>query len=302
MSKLLKSVIVGSLIAGVSAAAYVFFSSNTVAVLEPQGDIAMQQRDLIYIVTILMLIVVIPVFILTFLFAWRYRASNKTATYKPDWDSNKLYELLWWGIPLIIIAVISTIIWISSHRLDPYRPLDSSKPALEVQVVALEWKWLFVYPDQQIASVNFLQIPEDTPINFRITADAPMNSFWIPQLGGQVYAMAGMETKLHLIANSPGDYRGSSANLSGEGFAGMKFTVRATSQSEFERWVSGVKKNSGSLTFGKYKSLAEPSQNVPIVTYGKVDHDLYATIIMKYMPSSDNAAVTEEPNQKNIEH
>src|SRR5688572_21939694 len=170
-----------------------------VAVLEPAGSIAERQRGLIIFASLLSLIVVVPVFALTFYIAWKYRASNKKAKYTPDWDHHTGIEALWWAIPLALITILSVITYKTSHELDPFRPIASDKKPLTVQVVALQWKWLFIYPEQNIASVNFVQFPEDRPVNFQITSDAPMNSFWIPQLGGQMYAMSGMNTKLHLI-------------------------------------------------------------------------------------------------------
>jgi len=189
------------------------------AVLDPKGVIATQQRDLMKKVLLLMFIVTIPVFALTAFIVWRYR-EGKDAAYKPDWDHNRLAETIWWGIPLVIILLISGLTWTSSHKLDPFRKIEASNSEpIKIQVVALDWKWLFIYPKYNIATVNMAQIPEDTPIDFEVTADAPMNSFWIPQLGGQIYAMSGMATHLNLMADQPGEYRGSSANLSGEGFA-----------------------------------------------------------------------------------
>lgn len=254
-----------------------------IAVLNPKGTIGQQQYDLIIISTLLMLIVVIPVFVLTFFIVWKYRASNTKAKYTPDWDSNRKLEAIWWGLPLLIIALLSVIIWKSSHDLDPYKPLASTTKPLTIQVVALDWKWLFLYPEQGVASVNFIQIPVNTPVNFRITADAPMNSFWIPNLGGQVYAMAGMETKLHLEASETGDYQGSSANISGEGFASMRFTAKAGSQSDFASWVQTTKKSQNHLTRDEYDKLAEPEGNIAPMYYGAFDGNLYDTIIMKYM-------------------
>ena len=226
------------------------------AVLDPKGIIALKERDLMYVSTLLMLIVVIPVLILTFAICLRYRASNKEAEYTPKWDFDFLAEAIWWGFPCFIVIILSVVTWYSSRDLDPYKPMSSKIKPVRIQVVALPWKWLFIYPEQNIASVNFFQFPEQVPINFEITADAPMNSFWIPQLAGQIYAMPGMNTKLHLSAEEPGDFRGSSANLSGEGFSGMTFIARASSQTEFDD---------------------------PVITYVLKDHDLYEQIVMKYM-------------------
>lgn len=267
----------------VCAAAVAFaVQGNNIAVLNPKGDIASQQRTLIIVATAIMLLVVIPVFVLTFYIARKYREGQKIEDYQPDLDGNRALEIVWWTIPLSIVIVLGGIIWKTSHTLDPYRPIASDRKPITVQVVSLEWKWLFIYPEQGLATVNYLQIPEDTPINFELTSDAPMNSFWIPQLGGQVYTMNGMQTKLHLIANEPGEYTGQSANLSGEGFAGMKFTTKATSTTEFESWVKD-KQSSSPLDASAYDALAKRSKNNPPTTYRYKDRSIYANVINKYM-------------------
>jgi cytochrome o ubiquinol oxidase subunit 2 len=266
-----------------------FLSGNNVAVLHPQGIIAQKQLNLMVIATLLMLIVVIPVFVLTFGIAWKYRASNTKAKYSPDWDHNRTAEAIWWLIPTAIIGILAIITWQSSHDLDPYKALDSAKKPVTVQVVALQWKWLFIYPEQGIASVNMLEFPEDTPVNFEITGDAPMNSFWIPQLGGQVYAMAGMTTKLHLMADHVGSYDGSSANLSGQGFAGMKFTAKAVTRADFDAWTTSMRRSPAALTTAEYNNLAKPSENNAVKSYVATEPDLYDRIIMKYMMPSPGA-------------
>lgn len=260
---------------------YVYASDS--AVLNPKGWVALQQRNLLFTATLLMLVVVVPVIIMTFVFAWKYRANNPKAKYTPDWDYSLLAESIWWGFPFIIIIVLSVITWKSTHELDPFKPIDTAVKPMRIQVVALQWKWLFIYPEQNIAAVNFVQFPENIPINFEITADAPMNSFWIPQLGGQIYAMPGMKTKLHLIANEAGNFRGSSANLSGKGFAGMTFVAKASSQEEFDAWVQAAKQSSNDLTLSEYHQLAEPSENNPVALYVLKDESLFEGIVMKYM-------------------
>lgn len=282
-----KIALLGLLVIGGVSLIALLIRGSTVAVLSPGGSIAAQQRDLMIIVTLMMLLIVIPVFVMTFMFAWKYRASNTSAEYKPTWDHSRIAETVWWGIPLLLISVLSVIIWISSHHLDPYRPLASDKKPITIQVVALQWKWLFIYPEQNIATVNYVQFPESTPVNFELTADAPMNSFWIPQLGGQVYAMTGMNTKLHLIANKQGTFNGASANLSGDGFADMKFTAKAVSQAEFDQWVRSVKQQPNQLTLDRYNNLAEPSVPKDTSTFSASHTGLYDTIISKYtMPES----------------
>lgn len=261
----------------------IFLHRNNIAMLNPQGEIANKQRDLMVFTFLLGMIIVIPVFAMTFYIAWKYRAGNTKAKYRPDWDHSKKAEIVWWGVPLVLILVLSVVTWKSSHDLDPYKALASSAEPVEIQVVALEWKWLFIYPEQNIATVNYLQIPEDRPINFKITADAPMNSFWIPKLGGQVYAMAGMQTKLHLMADKPGVFRGSSANISGKGFAGMNFEVRASSETDFQTWINGIKRSPNALTAQEYAKLEKPTEDHTVTYYRSHDAALYDSIMMKYM-------------------
>ena len=263
-----------------------YLHTHSIAVLNPQGFIANKERGLIVTITLLMLVVVIPVFALTFAIAWKYRESNTAAPYTPEWDHNRWVEAVWWAVPLVLIAIISLISWRSSHELDPFMPLRSNNPPITIQVVALQWKWLFIYPEQNIATVNFVQFPENTPVNFQITADAPMNSFWIPQLGGQIYAMAGMSTQLHLMADKAGSYRGSSANLSGQGFADMKFIAKSSTGGDFDSWIRSVKHSQNNLTLEGYNKLAQPSQNNPVVTYSSKPSTLYDTILTKYMPNT----------------
>lgn len=261
------------------------YYSDSIAMFNPKGLIAFKERDLMIIATVLMLIVVIPVFILTIAIAWEYRASNKEAEYTPDWDFNMTLESIWWGFPFAIVVILSFVAWQSSHELDPYKPLQLSTKPLHIQAVALQWKWLFIYPEQNIATVNYLQVPEQTPLNFEITADAPMNSLWIPELGGQIYAMPGMKTKLHLIADDKGSFTGSSANLSGEGYAGMTFTVKATTQAEFDAWIESAKKSQTSLGLKEYQRIVKPSSYDPVATFVLGKGDLFDWIAMKPMMS-----------------
>jgi len=269
-----------------AALSIAFLLTQDIAVLDPKGMIAVKQRKLILTATWLMLIVVIPVFILTLAFAWKYRAGNAKAKYTPDWEHSHLAECFWWGIPLVIIVILAVITWTSSHELSPYKPIETGKKSMTIQVVALDWKWLFIYPEQGIATVNFVQFPEQVPISFEITADAPMNSFWIPKLGGQIYAMPAMKTKLHLIANEQGNFRGSSANLSGVGFAGMTFTATASSQEDFDRWVQSVRQSPNRLSLEEYEQLAKPTEYHPVAYYILAQDDLFDRIVMKYMTPS----------------
>lgn len=261
----------------------VIFKDANIPVLMPKGIIAEKERQLVFIAVALSMIVVIPVFIMLFVIAWRYREQNTKATYSPDWDSNKWIETLWWGVPLVIITILGVITWQSSHELDPFKPLSSATKPVKIEVVALQWKWLFIYPDYGVASVNEVSFPAHSPIDFEITADAPMNSFWIPSLGSQVYAMTGMSTQLHLQADQEGTYPGRSANISGEGFADMSFSAVASSQKGFDEWVKQAKQSGKNLDAGTYASLAKPGSESAPSFYTLKQTDLYDTIVMKYM-------------------
>lgn len=253
-------------------------------VMAPSGDVAAQQRDLIVISTVLMLLIIIPVIALTILFAWRYRHSNEEAQYDPDWHHSTGLEVVIWAAPLVIIIALGAITWVSTHLLDPYRPiarLDAERPVpkdakpLNVQVVALDWKWLFFYPDYGIATVNELAAPVDVPINFRITSSTVMNSFYVPALAGMIYAMPGMETKLHAVINKPGGFDGFSAAYSGAGFSDMRFRFHGFAQADFDRWVQGVKDVGGSLDRAAYLELEKPSVRHAVQKFGSVAPDLY---------------------------
>jgi cytochrome o ubiquinol oxidase subunit 2 len=283
MRKKYRIAIITILLIAVFVIAARYLGSHNVALLNPKGLIALKERGLMITITLLMLIVVVPVFVMTFVIAWKYRESNTNATYTPEWDHNSVAEFTWWAIPCALILVIGLITWQSSHDLDPYKPLASSASPVTIQVVALQWKWLFIYPEQNIATVNYVEFPQNTPINFEITSDAPMNSFWIPQLGGQIYAMAGMRTNLHLMASGMGSYNGSSANLSGAGFAGMRFVAKSVSSSEFKDWVTDIASTGRRLDANQYAQLSKPSENDPVTYYSSEENGLYDWIISKYL-------------------
>ena len=250
--------------------------------LNPTGQVGLEQRNLIITATLLMLLVVVPVIVMTFLFAWKYRASNKNAVYTPKWSHSTKIEVAVWTIPVLIIIALGYITYISTHELDPYRPIQSDVKPVTIEVVALDWKWLFIYPEQGIATVNKIVFPAHTPINFKITSDAVMNSFFIPGLGGQIYAMAGMHTKLHLIANENHEFNGISANYSGAGFTGMKFKAIATSQADFDSWVSEVKSSPKKLGTAEYAELIKPSERNPVELFSSVTPNLFQIVIDKY--------------------
>ncbi|SCK27379.1 ubiquinol oxidase subunit II [Vogesella sp. LIG4] len=258
-------------------------------IFEPKGQVAADEKSLIITATLLMLLVVVPVILMTLGFAWKYRASNQNATYTPKWSHSGKIEAVVWIIPIIIVSFLAVITWNSTHKLDPYRPLDSAVKPINVQVVALDWKWLFIYPDLNIASVNQLAFPVGTPVNFKITSDAAMNSFFVPQLGGQIYAMAGMQTKLHLIANEAGSYDGMSANYSGAGFSGMKFKALAmNSPAEFDNWVKQARA-AKPLDAASYANLLKRSENNPVQYFSSVTPGLFHGVLNKYMAGHQTA-------------
>jgi cytochrome o ubiquinol oxidase subunit 2 len=261
---------------------YALSTGRGLDVLQPKGIIAEQQRDLLYFAVGLSILVVVPVFIMTIVFAFRFSEKRAGSAYDPNWNSSRIAETIWWAIPFLLILVLSIITWRSTYALDPYKPLESDKTPVTVQVVALEWKWLFIYPEYDIATVNYLSIPTDRPINFRLTADAPMNSFWVPSLGSQIYAMKGMQTKLHLRADEQGVFRGSSANISGEGFADMSFNVYATSEEGFNTWVEDMKNTNLVLPMSAYDELAEPNIPEAPLSFRQVEPRLFNLIIDKY--------------------
>jgi len=278
--------------------AALFAGCNTV-LLHPAGAVAAQQGHLIVVATVLMLLVIIPVMVLTVLFAWRYRKSNTSATYLPDWDHSTQLELVIWAAPLLIIIALGAVTWISTHTLDPYRPLrridaaqtitPDTKP-LTVEVVALDWKWLFIYPQAGIATVNELAAPVNVPIDFKITASSVMNSFFIPSLAGQIYAMPAMQTELHAVMNQPGDYDGFSANYSGAGFSDMRFKFHGMSAADFDRWVEKAKASGQMLDRARYLELERPSEREPVQRYSSVADGLYESILERTLTGSNVAA------------
>jgi cytochrome o ubiquinol oxidase subunit II len=257
-------------------------------VLAPAGDVAAQQRDLVVISTVLMLLIVLPVMALTAIFAWRYRQSNAAARYEPEWGHSTQLELVIWSAPLLIIVCLGAVTWMGTHLLDPYRmlgriasdrPIENGQAPLEVEVVALDWKWLFIYPDYGVASVNELAAPVDRPINFHITASSVMNSFYIPALAGQIYAMPGMETSLHAVVNKEGAYKGFSANYSGAGFSGMHFAFQGLSNEGFDAWIARAKAGGNTLGRSDYLELEHPSENVPVRHYASIDRELFNAVL-----------------------
>jgi cytochrome o ubiquinol oxidase subunit II len=239
---------------------------------------------IIYNALAIMLVIVLPTIVATLAFAWWFRGANPRAQYQPDWVYSGRIELLVWGIPLLVIMFLGSVIWIGSHELDPFRSIESQSKPTEVQVVSLDWKWLFIYPDQGIASVNELVVPAGVPVHFSLTSATVMNSFFVPQLGSMIATMNGMVTQLNLQADHPGDYYGLSAQFSGDGFSGMHFTVRAVLASEFAHWLDQARNASSALDRNGYLALSQESQNVRPFTYRAVEPGLFEAILTRQIP------------------
>lgn len=253
------------------------------AILNPKGIIAASEKKIFVESILLMLVVVVPVIIMSIVIPWRYRASNTKATYKPDWSHSFLMEAIWWTIPCVIIVILSVWTWIYTHSLDPYRPLAADKDTVMIEAIALDWKWLFIYPQEHIATVNFMEIPVNKPVRLFITADAPMNSLEIPRLAGQIYAMTGMQTKLNILATSVGTYSGLSTNFSGNGFSGMRFKVKVVEPMEYNAWLAMAEKSPKHLTSAAYNELIKPSENNAVEYFSHTEPGLFSASIIKYM-------------------
>jgi cytochrome o ubiquinol oxidase subunit 2 len=247
-------------------------------VLDPHGPIAAAERTILLNATVVMAAVVVPVIVLTLAFAWWFRAGNKWARRDPEWAYSGAVEVTVWAIPALVVLFLGGIAWIGSHQLDPARPLESSRPPLTVQVVSLDWKWLFIYPDTGIASVNRLVVPAGTPLRLQLTSASVMNSFFVPQLGSQIYTMGGMTTSLNLRADTPGTYAGLSSHFSGDGFSDMRFDVVALPPAAFERWLADAKAGPEALDAPRYAALARPGVVAP-AAFGQVAPDLFHTIV-----------------------
>ena len=254
------------------------------AVLDPQGIVGIADRTILIDSLTIMLAIVVPTILATLGFAWWFRASNAKATYLPNFAYSGQLELIVWGIPLLVITLLGGVAWIGAHDLDPYQPLASKTKPLQVQVVSLDWKWLFIYPDQQIASVNTLEIPAGTPVHFTLTSASVMNAFFIPQLGSMIYTMNGMTTQLNLSADAPGTFAGLSSHFSGDGFSGMHFTVHAVPPNQFTAWVEATSKSGPTLDPDTYKTLAQQSMDTTPYTYRSADPGLFQQIVTQQLP------------------
>ena len=260
---------------------------GTMQLLSPAGYIADIQSKILW--GMLIFAVIIGTIMLTaFYYVAFHYGEGRPTRYEPEWTGGAKLQLLGWGIPLIAMIALSVVVWDTAHMVDPYRPISSSVPPVTIQVIALRWKWLFLYPDDRVATVNTLEIPVGTPIALRLTADSPMNSFWVPRLSGQVFAMTGMVTQLHIEADKAGVYPGSSAEISGADFASMDFTVHAVSPRVYTAWKAAVRQSSRALDYTAYAQLAQPSGYVAPATYHLGDPNLFNEVIAQFMaPGTD---------------
>lgn len=266
-----------------------------VSILNPKGLMAHEQRSLILFAGGLLLTAAVPTIFVLYFMAWKYRETNKTATYDAAQRHGKFFTFSIWAIPSLFMLVLGLVMWPATHRLEPRKDLVSDAKPVKIQVIAMRWKWVFIYPEQHIATVNYIEIPTDVPVQFDLTADeVPMSSFWIPHLSGQLYAMTGHVNRLNIMANEPGDYPGSSAEINGAGFAGMKFTTHAGSQDDFNIWVQRVKSTSHKLDADEYDKLVKPSENNSISFYSDASPDLYDALLLKYNGSHNHSHVGTE--------
>jgi cytochrome o ubiquinol oxidase subunit II len=264
-----------------AAILYIFFGEK-VQVFQPKGIISKQILDLILFNLALMVAILLPTFIWLLFTVWKYRASHTQSEYKPEKTYGKFNQCILWLLPSCVVFIMALHTWKAAHQLDPYKRMSSPAEELVIQVVAIDWKWLFIYPQQEIACVNFVQFPEKTPIRFELTADgSPMNSFWIPSLSGQIYCMTGMVTPLHLNAEGVGTYTGKAAEINGEGYAKMNFVVVSSTENEFDDWVNDVRESHTQLDHQAYAELLKPSIDHPQQFYSSVEKDLFNTIVMK---------------------
>lgn len=264
-------------------------------VLDPQGPIASGNAQILINSVGIMLVIVIPTIFATLLFAWWFRASNKNATYRPNWAHSGHLELIVWGIPLLVVLFLSGLIWIGSHELDPAQPIVSREKSVEIQVVSLDWKWLFIYPEQNIATINELTIPKDTPIHFFLTSGTVMNAFFVPQLASMIATMNGMVTHLYLQADRVGDFYGQSAQYSGKGFADMHFTLRAVEKDAFSQWVSQIRESTDKLDNDAYLRLARTRDTSPIRSFGSIQQGIFEEISMRRLNVEANINLTAQP-------
>jgi cytochrome o ubiquinol oxidase subunit II len=274
------------------ASAAMLLASCNEGVLDPQGPVGKAERIILYDATAIMLAVVIPVIVLTLVFVWWFRARNGRARYRPDWEYSGRIEMIIWSIPALIILFLGGIAWTGSHDLDPPRPLAESTAPLDIEVISLDWRWLFIYPHEGIASLNRLVVPAGVPLRFRLTSTTVMNSFFVPQLGSQIYTMPNMVTRLNLQADHPGTFEGLSAQFSGDGFSDMRFDLVATEAESFKDWVITAKSQGGVLDASTFEDLVKPAKSDGTQTYAQVSEGLFDRI-----SSGRMAAVTPQRGQ-----
>jgi cytochrome o ubiquinol oxidase subunit 2 len=261
----------------------ILMQGHNVVLFNPKGLIAHEQLRLTLLTVGIMLVIGIPALGFFYFTAWKYRESNSKVKRDPNAGHSKLLNAGIWLLPTTFALVLALIMWPATHRLEPQKQINADAKPMTIQVVALRWKWLFIYPEQKIATVNYVQVPTGTPVTFELTADdTPMSSFWIPNLGGMLYAMTGHVNKLNLLAETPGEYPGSAAEINGAGFAGMRFTANATSKEDFDRWVRSVQSSPDVLNAAEYAQLLKPSEDNEPALYTVASDDLYDTVLMKY--------------------
>ena len=256
---------------------------------DPKGPIGDSERFVIIAAFVLMLIVVLPVMIMVFWFSRKYRASNTKAIYMPKWSYSGKIDLAMWLVPLAIIAVLGCLAWIETHDLDPFKPIKPGVKPISIEVVSLDWKWLFIYPDYDVATVNQLAFPTKVPLSFRITSDTVLTAFFIPQLGSQIYAMAGRQSRLHLMADESGIYAGHNQQFSGSGYADMHFEAIATPRQQFEAWVQKARQSPDQLDLVRYEEIKKPTSGYPVTYFSSVTPGLFDHIIREYLPMSVNS-------------
>ena len=268
----------------ISGAACALSGCRDYNLFDAKGPVGAAEANILIIASVIMLAIIVPTMIATIVFAWWYREGNTRAQYRPNWAFSGRIELVVWSVPLLTIIFLGGIAWIGAHRLDPMTPLDSDRKPIEVQVVSLDWKWLFIYPEHGVASVNRLVMPAATPVHFRLTSSSVWNSFFVPRLGSMIYTMRGMTTRLNLMADREGELHGLSTHFSGDGFADMNFPVSVASDADFAEWVQQARNSSLRLDAAAYGELAKQSIADPPRTYGSVDPNLFDGIVAQTVP------------------
>ncbi len=266
----------------------------TEGVLDPQGPIADGERLILLDALGIMLLIAAPTILATLWFAWWFRASNHAALYRPNWAYSDKLEVIVWAIPALVVLFLGGVAWIGSHQLDPMRPIESPVRPLEVQVVSLDWRWLFIYPEQHIAAVNRLVIPAGTPVHFRITSSSVMNVFFVPKIGGEIYAMNGMATQLNLLGRTVGRFPGLSAQFSGDGFSDMGFNTDVVSEKGFGEFVAGASASSKRLDEAEYISLSRQSKSTEVELFGKVASGIFDAIVSRRLPPGSGPGPTAQ--------